>query len=162
MQALATRVHRLLERALVVFLSILIFPVSLQIFARQAGVMLDYLQWTEEVARFCFIWMIMLGSMVGMKEGLHFDVDLLPKLPVRANAVVQLLKCIAMLLFAVIFLVWGVRYVDYGLNQTSEIADLPMWLIFMAWPVTGLAWIVFLGDEFVTALRTAFGRSTPT
>ena len=34
----------------------------------------------------------------------------------------------------------GIRFVQFGWNQTSELADLPMWLIFIAWPLTG--WFV--------------------
>ena len=35
----------------------------------------------------------------------------------------------------------------------SEIAELPMWTIFIAWPVTGVTWLVFLGESFLGHLR---------
>ena len=33
---------------------------------------------TEEAARFCFVWIIMIGSMIAVRDRSHFDVDLLP------------------------------------------------------------------------------------
>jgi TRAP-type transport system small permease protein len=36
---------------------------------------------------------------------------------------------------------------------------LPLWLIHVAWPVTGFTWIVFLGEQIVDDLKTIFGRA---
>ena len=46
--------------------------------------------------------------------------------------------------------VWaGIEFTRFAWNRTSELADLPLWLIHIAWPVTGVTWIVFLGEQFV-------------
>ena len=47
------------------------------------------------------------------------------------------------LVFALVFVWYGVKFVQFGWNQTSELADLPMGCIFVAWPLTGLTWLVF-------------------
>ena len=70
---------RLLSWLLVASVAILIIPVSLQIFSRYTALIPSYI-WTEEMARFCFIWSIMLGAMLGIREGTHFVVDLWPPL----------------------------------------------------------------------------------
>ena len=57
------------------------------------------------------------------------------------------------LVFALVFVWWGIAFTQFGWNQTSEIADLPMWMIFIAWPMAGLTWVLFLGEAFVTNLR---------
>ena len=31
------------------------------------------------MARFCLIWIIMLGAMIAVRDGSHFDLDILPK-----------------------------------------------------------------------------------
>jgi TRAP-type C4-dicarboxylate transport system permease small subunit len=59
--------------------------------------------------------------------------------------------------FAVVFVVAGAEFTRFAWNRTSELADLPLWLIHMAWPVAGLTWIVFLGEQFVDELRILFG-----
>ena len=70
---------RLLSGLLVAAVAILIIPVSLQIFSRYTALIPSYI-WTEEMARFLFVWMIMIGAMVGIRESTHFDVDVWPRL----------------------------------------------------------------------------------
>ena len=57
------------------------------------------------MARFLFIWMIMIGAMVGMREGAHFEVDLWPELAPRAEAAVRLVAKLCVLVMALVF-VW--------------------------------------------------------
>jgi TRAP-type C4-dicarboxylate transport system permease small subunit len=55
-----------------------VFPVFLQIVSRYTDLIPSYI-WTEEMARFLFIWTVMIGAMIGVRESTHFDVDLLPR-----------------------------------------------------------------------------------
>ena len=52
-------------------------PVTLQIFSRYTDLIPSYI-WTEEMARFLFIWTIMIGAMIGVRESTHFEVDVWP------------------------------------------------------------------------------------
>jgi TRAP-type C4-dicarboxylate transport system permease small subunit len=138
--------------------AILIVPVTLQIVSRYTALIPSWI-WTEELSRFLFIWMIMLGSMIAVREGTHFVVDVLPQLPPRPNAVLQVVSDIGVLAFALVFTWYGIEFVKFGWNQTSELADLPMPFIFAAWPLAGITWIVFLGEHFVRNFRIALGRA---
>jgi TRAP-type C4-dicarboxylate transport system permease small subunit len=132
--------------------AVLIVPVSLQIFARFTQLIPAYI-WTEELARFLFIWMVMLGAMIGVREGTHFEVDVWPELGRRANALLRIVSHVFVLVFALVFAWWGIEFVRFGWDQLSEIAELPMWTIFVAWPVAGITWALFLGESFVTNFR---------
>ena len=57
----------LLSWLLVFSVAILMIPVSLQIFSRYTQLIPSYI-WTEEMARFLFIWTIMIGAMIGVRE----------------------------------------------------------------------------------------------
>ena len=105
------------------------------------------------MARFFFIWMIMIGSMVGIRDGAHFDVDLWPELKPRANALLRVVADVFVLVMALVFIWYGIRFVQFGWDQTSELAELPMAWIFAAWPLAGFTWVVFLGERFVANLR---------
>jgi TRAP-type C4-dicarboxylate transport system permease small subunit len=48
--------------------------------------------------------------------------------------------------------------VQFGWNQLSELAELPMPYIFLAWPLAGATWVLFLGERFWTNLKIVFGR----
>jgi TRAP-type C4-dicarboxylate transport system permease small subunit len=144
--------YRLLNLLLAVSVAILIIPVSLQIFSRYTALIPSYI-WTEEMARFFFIWMIMLGAMIGIRDSSHFDIDLWPTLPPRTNAALKLFAQAGILVMALVFVWYGVKFVQFGWNQTSELADLPMWYIFIAWPISGATWLLFLGPQVRDNLR---------
>ena len=149
--------HRALTWLMVAALVVLLIPVSLQIFARFTELIPRYL-WTEEASRFLFIWVVMLGAMIGVREATHFEVDVWPELGPRANALLKIVSSVFVLVFALVFAWWGVGFTQFGWNQTSEIADLPMWMIFIAWPMAGFTWILFLGELFFDNLRILTGR----
>ncbi len=144
---------RLLSWLLVASVAVLVFPVSLQIFSRYTALIPSYI-WTEEMARFFFIWSIMLGAMVGIREGTHFVVDLWPALPPRAQAAVRLVAGLFVLVFALVFVWWGIDFTRFALNRISELAELPLWLIHVAWPLAGATWIAFLGEQMWNDLKT--------
>ena len=151
---------RLLSALLVFSVAVLIVPVSLQIFSRYTALIPSYI-WTEELARFLFIWMIMIGAMVGVRDGAHFDVDLWPELAPRTNALLRVVANLFVLAMALVFVWYGTLFVKFGWDQNSELAELPMVYIFAAWPIAGLTWVLFLGEWFARDLRTLTGRGHP-
>ncbi|MCD6043060.1 MAG: transporter small permease subunit [Burkholderiales bacterium] len=149
---------RLLTWLLVASVAILIIPVSLQIFSRYTELIPSYI-WTEEMARFCFIWSIMIGAMIGVREGTHFVVDLWPAMNPRAQAAVRLLASVFVLVFAIVFLWWGIDFTRFALNRISELAELPLWTIHLPWPLAGATWILFLGEQAFNDFRILLRRS---
>ena len=134
-------------------MAILIVPVSLQIFSRYTALIPSYI-WTEEMARFFFIWSIMLGAMVGIREGTHFVVDLWPPMNARAQAAMRLVASALVLVFALVFLWWGIDFTRFAFNRISELAELPLWTIHLPWPLAGATWILFLGEQMRDDLKT--------
>ncbi len=158
MKKLLDGTHRLLTRLMAATVAILIVPVTLQIVSRYTALIPAWI-WTEELSRFLFIWMIMLGAMIGVREGTHFVVDVWPDLAPRPAALLQIVSNLFVLVFALVFVWWGIQFVRFGWDQTSELAELPMAFIFIAWPVAGLTWVVFLGEAFVASFRVLLGKS---
>jgi TRAP-type C4-dicarboxylate transport system permease small subunit len=144
--------HRLLVWLLVATVAILVVPVTLQILSRFTGLIPSYI-WTEELARFMFIWMVMIGAMIGVREVTHFEVDVWPKLGNKGNALLRVVSHIFVLVFALVFVWWGIEFTRFGWDQLSEIAELPMWTIFIAWPAAGITWVLFIGESFAANLR---------
>ena len=158
MKKLLDGTHRLLTRLMAATVAILIVPVTLQIISRYTALIPAWI-WTEELSRFLFIWMIMLGAMIGVREGTHFVVDVWPDLAPRPAAFLQIVTNFLILVFALVFVWWGIQFVRFGWDQTSELAELPMAFIFIAWPVAGLTWVVFLGEAFLASLRVLLGKN---
>lgn len=148
---------RLLDWLLIATVAILIVPVTMQIVSRYTELIPPYI-WTEELARFVFIWMIMIGAMLGVREMSHFNVDMWKRLTPRGEALLNLVTQLATLVFALVFVFSGIEFTRFAIFRISELAELPLWVIHIAWPLTGLAWIVFLGEQFVDNARILFAR----
>jgi TRAP-type C4-dicarboxylate transport system permease small subunit len=147
---------RALSWLLAISVAILVIPVSLQIFSRYTALIPSYI-WTEEMARFLFIWMIMIGAMLGIREGAHFEVDVWPRMNERAQAAVRLVAGVGVLLMALVFVWAGIEFTRFAWNRISELAELPLWLIHLAWPLTGATWLVFQGERTLDDLRVLSG-----
>jgi TRAP-type C4-dicarboxylate transport system permease small subunit len=140
---------RVLRVIVTLLMAALIVPVTMQILSRYTGIVPRYI-WTEEIARLCFVWIVMIGAMIAVRDWSHFEVDLLPRS--RNPHLAFLLRLIPLLgvaLVAATFIIYGWDFAQLGLRQRSEISSLPMIWIYGIWPAAGLIWSLFLIDEFV-------------
>jgi TRAP-type transport system small permease protein len=99
----------------------------------------------------------MIGAMIGVRESSHFEVDVWPQLPRRGEAAVRIMARLGVLALAVVFIIGGIEFTRFAWYRISELAELPLWLIHLAWPVAGLTWIVFLGEQFVDEWKILLG-----
>ncbi len=159
MKSIIDRVYRALQVAITLLMGLLIVPVTLQILSRYTEFIPAFI-WTEEVARFCFIWIVMLGAMIAVRDGTHFDLDVLPrpKTPL-GQGFARLIVDVAMTLVALIFLGYGFPFASFGADQHSELTGISMLTIHIAWPLAGLIWLLFLGERIHADLRLMRGRA---
>ena len=147
MRRLLDGYYRLLKLLLTVLMGALVVPVAMQILSRYVDFVPRYI-WTEEIARFCFVWIILIGSMIAVRDWSHFDLDLLPR---SANPAVELSLTLvtyaAVLTVALTFLWYGWDFAILGSRQQSEISGLPMLSIYIAWPVAGATWLLFIAER---------------
>ena len=103
--------------------------------------------------------MVMLGAMIGVREHTHFEVDVWPDLGPKPAALLRICSDLFVLVFALVFVWWGIEFVRFGWDQLSELAELPMPWIFAAWPLAGITWAIFLGESFVDSWRVLLGKT---
>jgi TRAP-type transport system small permease protein len=136
--------YQLLRVAITVLITVMLVVVSMQVFSRFTGFIPRYL-WTEEASRFCFVWVIMIGSVIAVRERTHFNVDLFPRPKSKCvEGIHGLLTHLAMLVMAFIFVRYGYEFARFGIMQSSEISQVNMLSIYIAFPVAGISWILFL------------------
>lgn len=126
-----------------ILMGALAIPVAMQVLSRYTGIIPTYL-WTEELSTFIFVWIVMIGSMVAVWDGTHFDVRVLP------DATAPLLKLIqncfvhvAILLFALLFFYYGIEYTEFGNNQKSVMMRANLAFTYVSVPIAGMVWTVF-------------------
>lgn len=147
----------LLSALVTVLAGALIVPVTLQIVSRYTDVM-PTLMWTEEAARFCLVWVIMLGATIAVREGLHFDIDLLPT-PKTAlgGALARITVDVAIAATGIAFLWIGSRYALDALTEVSEITELRMIWMYVAFPVSAGGWILFSCERIALTAQPKAG-----
>lgn len=154
--------YRVLRFALTALMLLLLVPIVLQIVSRFSPEIPHFI-WTEEVARFCFIWVIMVGAMIAVRDGTHFSLDIWkPAEDPRTRALQGLWVHGAMMLLALIFAGFGIRFAQFGYAQSSELTGLNMLAVHAAWPLAGVVFILFLiekiADDLALARRHPHGR----
>ncbi|MFK7861748.1 MAG: TRAP transporter small permease [Granulosicoccus sp.] len=143
-------IERLLEnfcnflRVLIgLLIAALIVPVLMQVLARYTGIIPTYL-WTEELAKFIFIWVVMIGSMIAVWEGTHFDVHVMPNASSPFGKLIQQSFVLVMVaVFALLFARYGIDYAKFGSIQTSVMMQINMLWIYITVPLAGFVWAVF-------------------
>src|SRR5438309_5944877 len=95
------------------------------------------LSWAQELCIYMFVWMAKFGAAYGVRTGIHVGVDVLIN---RMNAPWHrrfvVLGLLAGALFTGIVGTLGARFV-YELSHTSstsEVLEIPMWMVYMAVP----------------------------
>lgn len=121
----------------------LAIPVGMQVLSRYTGIIPTYL-WTEELATFIFVWVVMIGSMVAVWDGTHFDVVITAdaKRPIAVFIQKAVVHC-SIGVFAVLFAWYGIEYAKIGSIQTSVMLQANLFWIYISVPIAGFVWAIF-------------------
>jgi len=124
------------EYFLVLTLSVSIVIIFIQVIMRY--VFNNSLSWSEEAARFLFIWFSWLGISLGQKRGEHIKVTVLTdrfaNMPKRTVSIVAdvITLCILALLVKTGF---SFMHSTFDIGSLSPAMRFPMWIIFLACPI---------------------------
>jgi TRAP-type C4-dicarboxylate transport system permease small subunit len=153
MRTLNRWIYRALQFAITALIAVMIVPVTLQIASRFVEFIPRYI-WTEEVARFCLIWLVMLGATIAVRDGSHFDVDVLPTpASSRGRAVARMIVHVSIFLMALIFAGYGWSFAQFGYIQNSEMTGINMLTMYIAWPLAGITWLLFTVEKLADDVK---------
>lgn len=101
--------------------------------------------WSEEVSRFCFIWLSMLGASLAVAHRSHFRFDqVTERLSPRAKKAVETFAGVVVLLFAFLLIGTGIALMDLTMGERSAALNLPVALVYAAAPVSGVLMAIHL------------------
>ncbi|UWQ22444.1 TRAP transporter small permease [Jannaschia sp. W003] len=136
---------------LAVLMGALAIPVAMQVISRYTGLIPTFL-WTEELSTFIFVWIVMIGAMVAVWDGTHFDVRVLPDAERPLARLLQ--KAVVLLLigvFSLYFFWYGLDYAAFGGNQRSVMMRANLMVTYVSVPIAGLVWTVFTAYRLAEA-----------
>ena len=135
-------IDKVLTWVCVVLFAALVLDVMWQVITRQ--ILNNPSAWSEELAKYLFIWLGLFGAALVFGERGHVAVDILvQRSPRKVQLVLMVLVQLSILAFAILVLVWG-GYRVSSLAWDQNLTGLPVnvgWL-YTALPISGVL-IVF-------------------
>jgi TRAP-type C4-dicarboxylate transport system permease small subunit len=109
------------------------------------------LRWGEEVAKLLMVWFTFIAMAVGVKQGLHISLHILPKkLPVRLEKFLVFLKDIVTFVIAAVFFIYGIKLVQFTSRSIMPATEWPSSILYLILPISA----VLIASE---ALMDIFG-----
>jgi TRAP-type C4-dicarboxylate transport system permease small subunit len=95
------------------------------------------LVWTDELARYSFIWSVLLGTVVVFKQKKHIAVDFMESVfPEKMTKVIHVLIHVALLILFLILLRYGWMLTQQTWNVPTTSLEIPTGLVYLAVPVS--------------------------
>ncbi len=139
------KVDDILGKILVVIMSVMVINVLWQVATRYlVGTPSSF---TDELARYLMIWLGLLGAAYVSGKNMHVAIDILPSkasLPVQRR--IKIFVSIVLIIFALAALVIGglrLVYISYILGQKSPALQIPLALVYLVIPISGLLIIYY-------------------
>jgi len=134
-------IRKATEVGIVFLFVVMVSAVFLQVVARYA--FNSPPTWTEELARYCQVWIIILASSICIRKGSHLAVDYLShKFPPFMSRFIQVLISILMAVYVAVVTVFGWRLMLVGHYQLSPAMQINMSYIYVIFPLGGLLMFV--------------------
>jgi len=133
-----TRFDNLLARAeaavLITIVAVMTLIVFLQVVYRY--VLVQPLHWSEELARYLFIWLSILGATIGLQKRGHFGLDFFYRMvPDRERRFLQFLIHLLIVGVILVILIQGVKLVQATVLQKSPAMGISMGWAYACLPV---------------------------
>jgi TRAP-type C4-dicarboxylate transport system permease small subunit len=111
--------------------------------------------WTEELARYTLVWMVMMAANPALRYGEHMQIDLLLKyFPARLNAILRWVRRGAFVFVIAFMTYWGILYTEKIANFTTMGLGISKSIPMAAVPVgMGLLLLQYILMQFVPGTR---------
>ena len=111
--------------------------------------------WANEASCFLFVYVVFLGAFILIRDKGFIRMDLIQsKIPAKGRFVYDLLLQILVIVYAVVFLIYGFEFAQRNAIQVSGAMHLPMNVVYMIMPVSGFFMILYSLRNIVRFIRT--------
>mgnify|MGYP003754244791 FL=1 len=111
------------------------------------------LSWSEELARYLFVWVSLLGAAAGVGSSMKQGLDILTRyFPQKVQRVIDILVRASVIVFCGILVSKGIELTKIVHLQKSPAMRLPMSWVYSAVPVSAALMIFIAVTEFLSEL----------
>ncbi|HEA20549.1 hypothetical protein LCGC14_0827650 [marine sediment metagenome] len=145
-------IDKVLANALVIIMAVMVLNVLWQVFSRfLLGAPSSF---TDELARYLLIWIGILGAAYVSGQNLHVAIDVLPKrFSEKTQKILKSIVSWLIILFSLFALVVGgarLVYITYVLDQHSPALQMPLALVYLVIPISGVLIIYYKLSDILT------------
>lgn len=110
--------------------------------------------WSEEVTRYSFIWMSMLGSSVATRRSRNMDVDfIVNRMPEGLKLINKFVTRGLVIAFLLVLVVYGTSLVGMTHKQLSAGIRVPMSYIYASVPLGGILILLFTFEIIIDEIK---------
>ena len=141
-------VYKVLTFLCAVFLAAVVATVFYQVLGRY--VLHAATPWSEETAVYSFIWMVLFGSALGVRDHSHLVADVLPEtMGPFMDKLIPTITYVVTLALALAFVRYGGEYALLGRTRYSDTMAFPMIIVYVSLPISGVAMFLFLIERVI-------------
>jgi TRAP-type C4-dicarboxylate transport system permease small subunit len=140
---ISDKINRTVEYITGFFLFVMVIIIFIQVIFRY--LLENSLSWSEEMARYLFIWVTILGVSIGVKRGFLVAITLLvDELKPNVKKWFGMFTNLVILFFSLIMIVYGASLVFNVAAQLSPAMRIPMPFVYTSIPVSGLIILIHI------------------
>lgn len=131
------------------------------LFVQIAGRLLPWtFAWTEELSRYVFVWIVLVGGSAAVRTGDHVALQLLETLVPRARAAIRLLVHLAVAAFGLLLAGLGSQQTlsQYAGQNTAYSLPLPLWVVWVMIPLSFAVSSLWALGQAAAAARALAGK----
>lgn len=144
-------INKILEMLLITIFSIMLIAVIWQVISRYLLGAPSTL--TDEIASFSLIWLGLFGAAYATGKELHLAIDLIPTRVIKRspNFFLGIVTFSTGIFAFLVMVIGGLRlcWLTYTLDQHSAALEIPLALIYLVVPVSGLLIVYYSIDIFI-------------
>lgn len=130
-------VMKFVDYLVVILMAVLLLMISFQVANR--FIFRIPAAWTEEMGRYCFVWLSLFATVRALKDRAHLSVDILTnKLEGNKKVTADIVSDLLTLIFSIILTITGYQYTVSNIGNYCEFGEFPLFVIYIAIPITGL------------------------
>ncbi|MFC1563272.1 TRAP transporter small permease [candidate division KSB1 bacterium] len=146
------KIEKFIEYFIFILLSSMSILIFLQVIFRY---IIKYsLPWSEELARYLFVWFALLGAAAGVKKNAHFGVDILVrKLKPKFQKKLYIISSLFILFFLSVIIFKGTNLTINNWTQLSPAMRIPMSFPYAAVPVSSVLMCIYIVKNIITHFK---------
>ena len=149
------KVEKALKTIVVMTLVVFTILVAIQVFSRY--LFNSPITWSEQAARYLFVWMILLEMpiLVRTKSNMAFTL-LTNKLPKGVQTIIQIIITVLICVFAIFYLDASVQLCMRSVGKLAIGVGIPLNAVYLAQPVGALLLIIVVLEQLIYKMKDLF------